>query len=387
MLYVYDYFRFGRKRSLLYGSIPLLGGWIIVALAESFELLCVFCFLSGLTIGGSYVVLPMYIADISSAHIRGYLGTVQTVMAKVGLLFMYAVGPFISIRLMAWICTIPVIIFIAIYYWLPESPYYLLASDQPAKAEVCLQKLRCNLDVNEELTQMKVSVIKSKANRGTYRELFFNPRNRRSMIVVLGISVLFELSGSQIVLQYAQTIFDTLQTDLDSRISSIIFGIAQLVAAIVSCFLVDTMGRRPLLLVSIVGSGICTLVIGVYYVLERHMDVSGLGWLPVSAIMIFMLTYTVGILALLTVITSELFPNNLKSIAGSTMVVSTALVGLVLLSVYQYAVDVWGSDYVFIAFSLCTFAFIPFVLFIVPETKRKSLDSILQEETLQTDEK
>lgn len=365
----------------------MLTGWIMLALAETFELMCVFTFLGGVTIGGSYVVLPMYIAEISSAHIRGYLGIIQTVTAKVGLLLMYAIGPFISIRLMAWLCTIPVSFFLAVYLWLPESPYHLLATDQHAAAQGSLQQLRCNLDVKEELAQMEASVKESQANRGTFRELFFNPRNRRSIIIVLGISALLELSGSQIVLQYAQTIFDTLDTDLDSSISSIIFGVAQLAAAVLACFLVDTMGRRPLMLISIIGSGLCTLVIGIYYILERHIDITGLGWMPVTAIMLFMVTYTIGILALMSVITSELFPKHLKSVAGATMTVTSAGVGLVLVQAYQYGVDNWGSDYVFIAFSVLTFLFVPFVVFLVPETKRQSLDSILEEQKLNTNER
>lgn len=354
----------------------------MLALANTFELICVFTFLGGLTIGGSYVVLPMYIAEVSSAHIRGYLGIIQTITAKVGLLLMYAVGPFISVRLMAWLCTIPVSLFIAVYYWLPESPYQLLAANQHEVAEVNLQKLRCNLDVKEELAQMELSVKESQKNRGTLRELFLHPRNRRSIIIVLGLSALLELSGSQIVVMYAQTIFETLKTPLDSSITSIIFGVVQLIGAVIACFLVDSMGRRPLMMISIVGSAACTMVIGIYYILERYQDVSDLGWLPVTAIMLFMVTYTIGILALMTVITFELFPKHLKSVAGCTMTVNSAWIGLVLVPLYQYGLDDWGSDYVFVAFSLATLLFVPFVWFLVPETRRQTLDSILERERL-----
>lgn len=120
------------------------------------------------------------------------------------------------------------------------------------------------------------------------------------------------------------------------------------------------------------------MVIGVYYSLERYMDVAGLGWLPVTAMMVFMVSYTIGILALLSVILSESFPKHLKSIAGAATFINSSWIGLVLVSVYQYALDEWGSEYVFIAFSLVTFAFVPFVCFLVPETKRQSLDSILE---------
>lgn len=294
------------------------------------------------------------------------------------MLFMYGIGPFFSVQSMAWICTIPVCVFIAIYTWLPESPYHLLATNQRAAAKRSLQKLRCSVTVNAELERMEASVKESQDNQGTYRELFCNRQNRRSIIVVLGHSALIELCGSQIVLQYAQTIFSTINTGLDSGYASIIFGVVQLIAAIITCFLVDTMGRRPLLLISIVGSGLCTMVIGVYYILERHqMDVTGLGWLPLTAIMVFMVTYTIGIQAMLTVIMSEIFPKHLRAVAGASVSIFSSLIGLVLVFVYQYGLEVWGSDYVFMAFSLITFSFVPFVVCLVKETKCQSLDIVM----------
>lgn len=349
----------------------------MLALTNTFELICVYSFLAGTAFSFAYVVLPMYIAEISSDYIRGYLGILLAVAAKTGLLFMYAIGPFVSVRLMAWLSTIPICMFLAIYYWLPDSPYFLLGIDNPEAAEMSLQKLRCTLDVKEELEQMEASVKQSQENKGTFRELFFDSRNRRNIIIVLGLSALVELCGSHTVMLYAQTIFATIDTDLEPEYASIIFGVVQLTAAIVACFLVDTIGRRPLMLISIVGAGSCTMVIGVYYILERHTDVTGLGWLPVTALMLFMASYTIGILPLLTVITSELFPKHLKGVAGATKSINMAWIGLALVSAYQNGVDNWGSEYVFIGFSLVTFAFIPFIVFMLPETKRQSLETIL----------
>lgn len=350
-----------------------------MAIAETYELIIVFAFLVGLALSMSEVLLPIYIAEISTAHIRGYLGVLFTVMGKIGLLLMFAIGPFISVRLTAWLCTIPVALFLLYISWMPESPYHLIASQRNELAEGNLQKLRCSRDVKNELAQMKLSVQESLENQGTFRELFFHPRNRRSIIVVLGLSALLELCGSQIVTHYAETIFATLDADIDTKYSSIIFGGVQLAAAVLACFLVDTMGRRPLLLVSIVGSGLCTMVIAVYFILVVHFGLKGLGWIPLTAIMVFMVTYSIGILPLMFVITSELFPKHLRGVAGATLVINSNVFSLLMIYGYQYGMQVWGSEYVFMAFSLMTFAFVPFVLVLVPETKRKTLENILKE--------
>lgn len=138
------------------------------------------------------------------------------------------------------------------------------------------------------------------------------------------------------------------------------------------------MGRRPLLLLSIIASGLCTMVIAVYYFLKIRCDLNGFGWIPLSAIMLFMITYSIGILPLMFVITSELFPKHLRGVAGATLVINCNVFSLMMIYAYQYGMKVWGIDYVFMAFSLLTFAFVPFVLALVSETKRKTLENILK---------
>lgn len=340
-------------------------------------LLIVFGFLVGTALSFAEVVLPMYIAEISTAHIRGYLGALFTVMGNTGLLLMYAIGPFVSVRMMAYLSAIPCILFFVISYWLPESPYHLIAKKREAKAEINLQQLRCSHDVKDELAQMELSVKESQDNQGTFRELFFHSRNRRSIIVVLGLSALAEMSGSQIILHYAETIFTAMDTGLDNKYASIMFGVVQLFAAILACFLVDTLGRRRLLLSSMIGSGCCSMVIAIYYIVGRHIDVTGFGWLPLTAIMVYMLTYSSGMEPLMYVISSELFPKHLRAVAGATLAINGNCIGLLMINGYQYVLSVWGSDYVFMAFSLFTFAFVPLVFVLVPETKRMSLEGIL----------
>lgn len=361
-------------------AVPLLVSWIMLALAETIELICVFAVFAGLSQSVSNVILPMYIAEIASPRIRGYLVVLHTVASKAGLLFMYLIAPFVSFRQMAWISVIPVALFIIIHFCLPESPYHLIAINQKELAEISLQRLRCRSDVQVELAHMEAIVVQSQTNKGKFKELFFNPRNRSNLLVILGLSALNQLSGSQFVSQYSLSIFATLDSSIEPKYASIIFGFIQLAAAITTCFLVDTLGRRPLLFISVVGSGSCTLLIGIYYVLERSFDVAADGWLPFFAIVVFMMTHTIGILSMLYVVTSELFPMNIKGVAGALKTINENWISVVLALLCQYAADNWGNDYVFVGFSVVTFVFIPFVLLKVSETKQKSLDSILNDD-------
>lgn len=361
-------------------TCPLMLAWILLAVAESVYLVCVFTLLAGMVLGCSYVVLPVYIAEIASDHIRGYLGILHTVMGKFGLLFTYSIGPFVSVRLMAWLGLVPVLLFFVSFVWLPESPYHLLSSGRRSEAVQTVRQLRCTEHgVSEEIAAMELTMARSQP-QGTFAEMLRNRGYRRSVLTVIALSALLELCGSQLMLHYAQTIFERLDSGLEASLASVVFGLVQLGAAVLACFLVDTMGRRPLMMISVVGTGLANAVVSVYFVLERNeVDVRSISWLPMVAIMAVMVTYTIGILGLLSVITSELFPKHLRGIACSVKFVTSSLVGLLMVLVYEVVEQQLGSDYLFGGFAVMTLAYVPLVWYRVPETKRQALGVIVDD--------
>lgn len=101
---IYPLKRFGRKKALLVGALPLLLGWILVGISKSLSVIYVSRVLCGFSYGLSYSVLPMYLAEIASDKIRGSITIILTVMAKCGILFSYLVGNYTSLYNAAWIC-------------------------------------------------------------------------------------------------------------------------------------------------------------------------------------------------------------------------------------------------------------------------------------------
>lgn len=361
-------------------SVPLIIGWILIGVAENVALIYVSRVLSGLAYGMAYSVLPMYLGEIASDRIRGSISTLLTVMAKSGILYAYAIGPYVSVRLMAWLAIIPPLIFVGTFLWLPESPYYLLGKNQREGAHKSLSRLRqCN-DVDEELERMAVAVKKSEENKGTFQELFFNKGNRMSLIIIMGLSAAQQLCGSQAIIAYSQTIFESVGSTLGASESTIILGVVQLVSSAVSSSIVDIVGRRPLLLVSVIGAAICNTVVGLYFFLERmEIDVSGLAWLPMLALMVFIVTYTIGMATVTFAILAEIFPKNLKAVAGPAFTITGGVFSFIVAKLFQVVSDDLGSDYTFWGFAIFTYLFIPFVWFLIPETKGKPLDVILDE--------
>lgn len=365
---------------MLTAAVPLILSWILIGVAESIALIYVGRVLSGLAYGFAYSILPMYLGEIASDRIRGSISTLLTVMAKLGILYVYSIGPYVSVRLMAWLAIIPAAIFVATFLWLPESPYYLLGKNERENAKKSLSRLRQRDDVDEELERMSVAVKKSQENKGTFQELFFNKGNRMSLIIIMGLAIAQQLSGSQAIISYSETIFKRVGSSLGASESTIVLGVVQLVSAAVSSLIVDIVGRRPLLLLSVIGAAICNTIVGLYFFLERmEIDVTGIVWLPMLAIMVFIVAYTIGMATVTFAILGEIFPKNLKSVAGPTFTITGGVFSFIVAKLFQIVSDDLGSDYTFWGFALFTYLFIPFVWFLIPETKGKALDVILEE--------
>lgn len=238
-------------------------------------------------------------------------------MAKTGILFVYAVGPYVSVKVLAWILFALPIIFIVVFVWLPESPYYLLDKERTEDARSSLQWLRGNDAIEEELERMKVAIAKAKQNKGTFKELL-NRGNRRSLIIALGLGACQQLCGSQAVIAYAQSFFEEIGSDLGASESAIILAVVQLITAAFSSSIVDRWGRRPLLLVSTAGSAICTTIIGTYFLLVHlEIDMKPYSAVPMTIIMIFIISYTIGLATVPFAILGEIFPTNIKAVAAA----------------------------------------------------------------------
>lgn len=361
-------------------AIPLIVSWILIGVAQSVALIYVSRVLSGLAYGLSYSVLPMYLGEIASDRVRGSISTLLTVMAKLGILYAYSIGPYVSVRLMAWLAIIPAVVFLVTFIFLPESPYYLLGKNENENAKKSLSRLRRRNDVDEELEKMSVAVQRSKENRGTFQELFFNKGNRMSLIIIMGLSAAQQLCGSQAIIAYSETIFERVGSTLGASESTIVLGVVQLLSAAVSFSIVDIVGRRPLLLLSVIGAAICNTIVGLYFFLERmEIDVSDIAWLPMLAIMVFIVAYTIGMATVTFAILAEIFPKNLKSVAGPAFTITGGVFSFIVAKLFQIVSDDLGSDYTFWGFAVFTYLFIPFIWFLVPETKGKALDVILDE--------
>ena len=371
----------GRKTTLVIGAVPITIGWIIMIFADSVIWLYIARFLTGITDGLVFTnVAPIYLGEIASDKVRGSISIISTVMGAFGILLFFAIAPYVSLKTMSGLGLItPILFFIACIY-LPESPYFLLGKNRHEDAFNALVKLRGHKNVEAELKMMEAAVQKSDSHKVTYKDLFLKG-NRRSLIIILGLAGALQVTGCEVLLVYSEVIFNKIDANfLGPSEVNIIFGFVMFVTSALASMLVDRLGRKPLLIFSFAGLALCNGTVAVFFLFKRfEYDVSNVAWIPVTALMGFIACYGMGTGPVTFTLLGEIFQKNMKAFAGAAFSLSFALVGFASVKLFQVISDEVGSDWAFMGFSVFALLYIPFVYFLVPETKGKPLDQILEE--------
>ncbi|KMQ87229.1 sugar transporter erd6-like 6 protein [Lasius niger] len=185
------------------------------------------------------------------------------------------------------------------------------------------------------------------------------------------------MSGSQPVAQYAQIIFDQANGNLEGKYLTIILGAVQLIFTIICMFITDHSGRKSLLIISCIGTTCSTAMIATYFNLQyNHMNTNDLVWLPTTGVIMFVITYALGLAPLLFTLLSELFPTNVKALGSTVVLVLINLLAFIVTTLYLIIADIAGIHIPFWIFTACGLVSPLFIFFYIPETKGKTLEQI-----------
>ncbi|XP_023935471.1 facilitated trehalose transporter Tret1 isoform X2 [Bicyclus anynana] len=371
----------GRKWGLMSSTIPLLVGWILAAVATNMAFLYAGRIFWGIAVGMLFTISPMYCAEIATVESRGALGSFLQSFITVGFLLVYGAGPFISYHGVAYLGMAVVVLFAVSFFFMPESPTYHLLKDRTEDAAQCLMTIRgrSRQGVAEELATMKADVLASMEKKATLRDVF-RGSNFKAFYISCALVFFQQFSGINAVLFYMTDIFKASGTDLDPSIATIIIGAVQLIASFITPFVVDRLGRRILLLISSCGTAIGLALLGMFFLL-RHVGspaVANMGVLPVIALVLFIVTYCWGLGPLPWAVMGELFPIEVKAAAAPPATAFCWILSFLITKFFPTISGNIGMHVGFFIFCACCVAAFFFTLFIVPETKGKSLQEIQQ---------
>lgn len=368
--------RLGRRKLLIVSAIVFGLSAVGAALAPSTAVLIIARFVAGIAIGIASFVAPLYISEIAPVAIRGKLVSINQVALTSGIVISYLIDyAFAGAQAWRWmfaLALVPAAAFGIGLAFVPDSPRWLTARGQMDQAKAVLNRIRTPDKVSGELHEIQQSVTQQK---GSWSELR-SPLLRMAMIVGVGLAVAQQVTGINTVIYYAPTIFKFAGLSSASAVilASVGVGVVNVALTLVAMQLVDRIGRRPLLLISLAGMALSLGVLGLAFALPQ---LSGsLGWIAVVSLMAYVGSFAVGLGPVFWLLLSEIYP---LAVRGRAMSVGTIvnwganlIVALTFLSLTQ-ALGKAGAFWLYAAVSIDAWLF---AYFLVPETKDKSLEQI-----------
>ncbi len=345
------------------------------ALALNWPMLMIFRFIGGLGIGGSSVLGPVYIAELAPAAWRGRLvGTFQ-IMIVVGILIAYVSNWYIdrlSLGAREWqwqlgLAVIPALAFLLLLYTVPQSSRFLITQNSLGDALTVLRQMGA-LNPEGELEDIRRSIHMESQERN---EPLFQSKYRVPIFLAISIGMFNQLSGINAILYYTNSIFTAAGFSRMSGFSqSIYIGLANLVGTVLGMALIDMLGRKTLLLIGAVGTGIALACVGFIYSSHSHAEL--LVWCLVGFIGFFAVSQG----AVIWVYLSEVFPTRVRNKGQSLGATTHWVMNAIIAALFEIAAVKLSRAVPFYFFAAMMVLQFIVVLLMYPETKGKTLEQL-----------
>jgi len=366
--------RFGRKSTLLVSATFYIIGFASIAGAVTTLHLYIGRFLCGLATGQVAVSAAVYIAEVSTKSLRGFLGACNQLSITVGILLSYTLGIKGSWKKLAIDGLIMSSMSLVAILFVPETPRWLLLKNRRQDALKALATLRGpHEDVEDECRDIEEGLDNNESI--SWQELY-KPEYLRPLLIVIAIMVFQQLSGINAVMFYTVSIFNSAGFKKSGEATAFI-GAVQVVATVLSCFLMDRSGRRKLLVIS--GSIMflsCVTFGWYYYYTAGSQSDMGLGWLAISSLVVYIVGFSLGWGPIPMLVMSEIVPARVKGICSGISIFVSWFSAFIITKEFSLMQMVLGPAGTFWFFGICCLCGVMFVNKYLPETKGKSLEDI-----------
>lgn len=372
----------GRKKVLLLTALIFVFGVLGQAMATSAEMLVWYRILVGIGIGVETTIAPLYIAEVSPAHIRGRLVSLNQLFNCIGNLAIFSVAAIIASsaseawniengwRLIFATGIVPAIVFLFLLVKVPESPRWLVRKGRDDAGLEVLRKINPDeASAREQLETIKASLQNENGSR--LSELF-KPRLRKALVIGFCVALFQQITGINAIFYYAPEIFKTAGVDVSGAMSfTVLIGVTLVVSTLVSMWIIDKVGRRSLLIFGSIGMALTLSGTGMLFrASETHTT------LLLICILAYVAIFAVSYGTVAYVIISEIFPIHVRGIAVS--IATFALWGgnFFVSRFFPVLVENISAANTFFIFAGISVIALIFVLTMVPETKGKTLEEI-----------
>lgn len=390
--------RLGRKKVILASAVIFAVGALWSGFAPDIYHLIFSRLFLGVAIGVSSFAVPLYIAEISPARMRGTLVSMFQLMITIGVLISYLSDLFFANELdvtcwrpMFYVGVIPALILLVGMSFMPETPRWLMSKGRTEESRKILARIESPESVELITGQMQAELKEDEKNASGWKELL-KPWLRTPLIIAVGIMFFQQFVGINTVIYYSPKIF--LMAGFDGAVSaiwaSVGVGVVNLLATMISVYFVDRLGRRKLYFIGLTGIVLSLVALSISFLFINQMDETG-KWLAIGLVFLYVAFYAISIGPLGWLIISEVFPQYVRGIGSSLGSLSVwffnTLVSFTFFKIVR-ALSIPGTELVaagettgnpagaFFFYGLIAIAGLIWGYYFVPETKGVSLEKI-----------
>ncbi len=386
--------KYGRKKLITIAAALFVVSAFGTGAVDSFSWFIVYRILGGFAIGIASNLSPMYIAEIAPTNMRGRLVSLNQMTIVLGILAAQianwllaepvAIGDTTEMiktswngqmgwRWMFWAENIPAGLFFLFSFLIPESPRWLAIKGKREKSIAVMQKFVGKEQATDEYNKLENSISLTSKSSNEFKAIL-QPNMRRVLIIGIVLAVFQQWCGINVIFNYAQEIFASAGYGVsDILMNIVVTGVTNVVFTILAIFLVDKLGRKPLLMIGAGGLTIIYLLMGAAY----YFEMSGVSLLIIVVLAIA--CYAMSLAPIMWVVISEIFPNAVRGVAMSIATFMLWAACFVLTYTFPLLNSALGAAGTFWIYGvICLLGFV-FVTRYVRETKNKSLEEIENE--------
>ena len=266
----------GRKKTLIFVALLYAISAILSAIAGSYEMLYVARIIGGIAFGAALIIAPIYIAEISTAENRGKLVSLQQLNIVFGFFAAFLSNYFFNKynttestfltdqnvwRWMLGVELFPALFYFVCLFFVPKSPRWLYLKEKFEEAKKVLNQIHGTERGGEEIAAIEKNIDAAKNKSEVKIKDLLKPSLRFIVVIGLIIGVLQQITGINAVYFYATSIFKQTGIGSDAAFSSgVLLSTISVVFTFIAIYLIDRMGRRPLLLIGTAGIAISLLL-------------------------------------------------------------------------------------------------------------------------------
>ncbi|WP_293297327.1 sugar porter family MFS transporter [Allomuricauda sp.] len=364
--------RLGRKKTLIWIGVFYTASALGSALSNDPITFALFRFLGGLGVGASTIAAPAYISEIAPPKDRGKLVGLYQFNIVFGILIAFVSNLLLSgigedaWRWMLGVEAIPAIIYTLFTLSIPQSPRWLITKLKTVEAKKVLKHINPDQDIEKLMLDINIE-----NNKAVSDENIFIRKFRFPLLLAFLIAFFNQLSGINAFLYYAPRILTEAGLGEESALlNSIGVGVTNMIFTLLGIYLIDRLGRKQLMYMGSIGYIVSLTLVSMAF----FLDWSGIV-MPIF-LFLFIASHAVGQGTVIWVFISEIFPNHLRSSGQSFGSSVHWVLAAIIPSLIPVLFSTIGPEVVFAFFAFMMVLQLLFVIYIMPETKGKSLEEL-----------